>query len=156
MTKEFKGRAVLPGNLEGRVVVSHQGFSSLASFYQSILTEAEIAVCSDQDNRELFGKELTGRIVCAPKTTGSTSAGATWLTVARTGIAPDAMLFSEHIDSLAAAGLALAEVWGGRRICAVDGLGHAFLDAVKDGQVVEIRDDGTVAVKQSGDQVNVG
>jgi predicted aconitase with swiveling domain len=147
MTKEFKGRAVLAGNLEGRVVVSHQGFSSLASFYRSMLTEAETAVCSDQDNKDLFGKELTGRIVCAPKTTGSTSAGATWLTVARMGIAPEAMLFSEHIDSLAAAGLVLAEVWGGRRIYAVDGLGHAFLDTVEDGQVVEIREDGTVVVE---------
>jgi predicted aconitase with swiveling domain len=138
---------VLPGNVEGTAVVSHQGFSSLASFYQSMLKEAVTAVCSDQDNKDLFGKELTGRVVCVPKTTGSTSAGATWLTVARTGIAPKAMLFSEHIDSLAAAGLALGEVWGGQRIVAVDELGDEFLSAVEDGQTVEIRADGTVVVR---------
>ena len=63
------------------------------------------------------------------------------------GIAPKAMLLSEHIDSLAAAGLALAEVWGGRRIIAVDELGDEFLSAVEDGHVVEIKEDGTVVVE---------
>jgi predicted aconitase with swiveling domain len=156
MAQKFKGRAVIPGNVEGRAVVSHQGLNSLASFYQSMLVESATATCSDQDNAALFGKVLTGKILCVPKTIGSTSAGATWLTVARTGIAPKAVLFSERIDSLAAAGLALAMVWGGRRIYAVDGLGDGFLSAVQDDQVVEISADGSVVVKSGGDQVNAG
>ena len=144
--KTFKGRSVLPGTTSGEALVSRGGFSSLASFYKSVLAQAETATCSDQDNTDLFGKVLTDKMVCLPKTIGSTSAGATWLTVARMGIAPKAMLFSKRIDSLAAAGLALAEVWEGRRIPTIGQLGDGFLEHVRDGQRVEIGDDGSVVV----------
>jgi uncharacterized protein len=147
MSRTFIGRPVLGGDLEGEALVTHRGFNSLASFYQAMLTEAETAICSDQDNPELFQKTLTDKIICLPKTTGSTSAGATWDRVAYNGIAPKGMLFSKHIDSLAAAGLALAEVWVGKRIFAVDQLGDDFLEFVKDGDHLEIHADGTVVVR---------
>ena len=62
------------------------------------------------------------------------------------GIAPRAMLFSQHIDSLCAAGLVLAEVWAAKRICAVDQLGDELLNTVKTGQKIRIKPDGTVTV----------
>lgn len=147
MSKSFKGRAILPGNVEGKALVTHQGFNTLACFYKSMLTEAEAAICSDQGNPELFGKNLTDKIICLPKTVGSTSAGATWDNVAYRGIAPKAMLFSQHIDSLTAAGLVLAEVWVGKRIVAVDQLGDEFLEYVKEGHSIAIQKDGTVIVE---------
>ena len=147
MGKIFKGRTILPANLKGEALVTHTGFNTLACFYKSILTEAETAVCGDQDNLELFGKELTDKIICLPKSIGSTSAGATWDCVVKMGIAPGAMLFSQRIDSLSAAGLILAEVWVGKRICTIDQLGDEFLDYVKTGQLIGIREDGTVTIK---------
>jgi hypothetical protein len=57
------------------------------------------------------------------------------------------MLFSQHIDSLSAAGLALVEVWGTKRICAVDQLGDEFLNYVKTGQKIRIKPDGMVTVE---------
>jgi predicted aconitase with swiveling domain len=69
--------------------------------------------------------------------------------VAQMGIAPKAMLFSESIDSLAAAGLILAEIWVGKRICTVDRLGREFLECVKDGQRIEVCADGTVIVHEA-------
>ena len=146
MPKTFHGRVILPGDVEGEALVTHTGFNTLASFYGSIRTEAQTATCSDHTNQELFGKTLTDRILCLPKTTGSTSAGAALEKVAQMGIAPKAMLFSESIDSLAAAGLILADVWVGQRICTVDRLGREFLEYVKDGQRIEVRDDGTIIV----------
>jgi len=146
MSRIFKGRPVLPADLEGEALVTHVGFNSLACFYKSMLTDAQVAICSDQSNKELFGKNLTDKIICLPKTVGSTSAGATWDRVAHMGIAPRAMLFSQHVDSLAAAGLAVAEVWVGKRICAVDELGDEFLEYVSDGQGITVRKDGTVIV----------
>jgi hypothetical protein len=62
------------------------------------------------------------------------------------GMAPKAMLFSQTIDSLAAAGLVLADVWGGQRIVAVDELGDEFLEYVQDGYIITINQDGTVLV----------
>ena len=98
---------MLPGNISGEALVTRKGFNSLASFYKSMVSGSKFAICSDQDNLDLYGKNLTDMIICLPKTIGSSSAGATWDTVASMGIAPKAMLFAEPIDSLAAAGLVL-------------------------------------------------
>jgi predicted aconitase with swiveling domain len=146
MGRIFKGRPVLPDEVKGEAAVTHTGFNTLACFYKSILTDATEAICGDQDNPELFGRDLTDKVLCLPKSIGSTSAGAAWDRIAKMGIAPRAMLFAEHIDSLSAAGLVLAEVWAGKRICAVDQLGDAFLNYVKTGQQIRITPDGTVTV----------
>ncbi len=109
----FKGRAVLPGNLEGEALVTHTGFNTYASFSTSLHSHTGTALCSDRNNQELYGKNLAGKVICLPKTTGSTSAGAVWQRVAQMGVAPKAMLFSQQIDSLAAGGLVVADVWAG-------------------------------------------
>lgn len=147
MSRSFKGRAILPGNLEGEALVTHVGFNAYASFYTSIHTQVETAQCADSDNQELYGKNLTGKIVCLPKTIGSTSAGAVWQRVAQMGIAPKAMLFSQQVDSLAAGGLVVADVWAGKRIVTIDQLGDEFLESVKDGDRIVIREDGTVIIQ---------
>ena len=110
MQRVFKGRPVLPAEIQGEAVVTRSGFNTLACFYKSILTDAAKAVCGDQDNPELFGRNLTGKVLCLPKSIGSTSAGAAWDRIAKMGIAPRALLFAQHIDSLSAAGLVLADV----------------------------------------------
>jgi predicted aconitase with swiveling domain len=142
----FKGRAILPGHTRGEALVTHAGFNTLACFYKSMLAEADVAVCSHHDNRELYGKILTDKIICLPKTVGSTSAGATWDRVAFSGLAPKAMLFSQHIDYLTAAGLVIADIWAEKRIFTIDQIGDELLEVVKEGQQIEIREDGTVIV----------
>jgi len=127
--------------------VTRMGFNTYASFSTSMHTQAETAQCSDSGNQELYAKNLTDKIICLPKTIGSTSAGAVWPRVAQMGIAPKAMLFSQQIDSLAAAGLVVADVWVGKRIYAVDQLGDEFLESVEDGDRIVIREDGTVTIQ---------
>ena len=146
MSKIFRGRVVFAKKTKGRALVTRQGLNTLASFYQSILKKAKRAICSDQDNYHLYKKNLTNKIICLPKTIGSTAGGAVWEAIAARKIAPKALLFSEHIDSLAAAGVALADLWVGRPIVAIDQLGSEFLEYVRDGQKIEIEDDGTVLV----------
>lgn len=144
MNRSFKGRAVLPGDVDGEAVVSRVGFNAYASFYDSIHAQVDEARCADGSNQDLFGKTLTNKIICLPKTTGSTSAGAVWQRIARLGVAPKAMLFSQRIDSLAAGGLVVTDLWAGVRIVTIDQLGDEFLVAVNDGDLIEVREDGTV------------
>ncbi len=146
----FKGRVVFALKTKGKALVTHQGFNTLASFYESLVNKSKRAVCSDQDNPDLYKKNLTNKIICLPKSIGSTSAGATWEAVAERKIAPMALLFSEQIDSLAAGGIILAALWIGRPIVAVDQLGPEFLASVRDGQEIEIDENGTVAVLELG------
>jgi predicted aconitase with swiveling domain len=146
MCRTFKGRVVLGGNIKGECVVSHEGVNTLASFQKSALKKAKKVICSDQNNRDLYNKNLTGKIMCLPKTIGSTTGGLVLQTIAQMGIGPLAMLFSEHIDSLAAAGIILSDVWSNTRIIAIDQLGEEFLQYVQDGQVIDIKEDGTIIV----------
>lgn len=146
MGRVFKGRAVLPGNIKGECIVTHEGLNILAAFQKSVLKKAKKAICSDQNNKELFGKELSGKIICLPKTIGSTTGGMVIQTISKLGIAPLAFLFSEHIDPLATAGVILSDVWNKKRIVTVDMLGSEFLEYVKDGMAIEIKEDGTVII----------
>ena len=61
-------------------------------------------------------------------------------------VAPKAMLFANHIDSLAACGILMGDNWLGKRIVTVDLLGDDFLDAVKTGDKVKVHEDGTIEV----------
>ena len=146
MSQTFKGHPVLPGNCSGEALVSRQGFNTLASFQKSVILHSKKAVCSDQDNKDLFGKDMSEKILCLPQTIGSTTGGLVLQTVAEAGTGPKAMLFAEHIDSLAAAGVILSDIWVGYRYVVVDQLGPDFLAAVQTGQTIHIQEDGTVVV----------
>jgi predicted aconitase with swiveling domain len=147
-SREFKGRVIMAGSLSGEAVVSRKGFNTLASFQKDAMSGKKIMKCSDQNNTDIFGKILTGKIICLPKTLGSTTGGMILQTVASMGSAPAAILFSEAIDSLAAAGVVLADVWNGNRIVAIDNLGTEFLACVQQGQKVDIFEDGRVVVHE--------
>ena len=75
MKKTFKGRPVIAGSLQGRAVVSETGLNILASFQKDILSKKKVIRSSDQNNASLFGKALTGKILCLPRTIGSTTGG---------------------------------------------------------------------------------
>jgi predicted aconitase with swiveling domain len=146
MKRTFKGRVVIAGNASGEAVVSRAGVNILASFQKDILAKKKVIRSHDQNNKELLGKELTGKILCLTRTIGSTTGGMILQKAIAGDIAPKAFLFAEPIDSLAAAGVVLAKVWNGRDAVTVDSLGQEFLDAVRDDDSIEIRDDGTVVV----------
>jgi len=144
--KEFKGRVIAGGNWKGEAVVSHQGVNTLATFQASALKKAKQVMASDQNNPDIFNLNLTGKALCLPITIGSTTGGLVIQTICSMGINPAAFLFSEHIDSLAASGVVLSKIWENSAIIAVDMLGKDFLETVKTGDMLEIKEDGTVTV----------
>lgn len=145
--KSFKGRVLFGGAWKGEAVVSHQGLNTLASFQKAALKKScKDIIVSDQNNPDLYGKGVTGKALCLPKTIGSTTGGTVIQTVANRHIAPAAFLFSEHVDSLAAAGIILSNVWEGVQLIAIDQLGPDFLASVKTGDQLEIKEDGTVII----------
>ena len=144
MEKVFKGRTVVPGKATLKALVSHGGFNTLASFKDC---KEGKNVCTDQNNKDLYGKNTVGVALCLPQTIGSTTGGMVLFNSAVIGCNPGALLFSKPIDSLAAAGAILASVWTPNNIPTVDGLGDDFLDFVKDGMDIIIGADGTVTVK---------
>ena len=146
--KEFTGRVIAPGTVKAEAVVSHVGFNTLASFQGALQFGDKKATCGDQNNADLHGKELAGKALCLPQTIGSTTGGLVIYCACAMGRQPACMLFSKPIDSLAAAGSILASVWcPDIQMPVVDNLGDEFLDYVKEGMTVTIKEDGTVVVE---------
>lgn len=144
--KQFKGRVINAGYYKGEAVVSHQGVNTLATFQKSALAKAKKVIVADQNNPDIFEKNITGKALCLPQTIGSTTGGMVIQVICSMGINPACLLFSEHIDSLAGAGVILSVVWENSKIIAIDQLGQEFLDTVKTGDTIEVKEDGTVTI----------
>ena len=147
--REFKGRIVTPGTVKAKALVSHGGLNTLASFQKALQFGDKKATCGDQNNPDLFGKQMLGTALCLPQTIGSTTGGMVLYCACAMKRQPACMLFSNHIDSLAAAGAILADVWlDDVTMPVVDSLGEEFLNYVKDGMTITIKEDGTVVVEE--------
>ena len=146
--REFKGRVVAKGTTTAKAVVSHEGLNTLASFQKALQFGDKKATCGDQNNKDLLGKQMAGMALCLPQTIGSTTGGLVLYCACSMGRQPACMLFSKPIDSLAAAGAILADVWlDNISMPVIDCLGDEFLDYVKDGMEITVNEDGTVIVK---------
>ena len=146
--REFKGRIVTPGTVTAEAVVTHGGLNTLASFQKALQFGDKNATCGDQNNPDLYGKAMAGKALCLPQTIGSTTGGLVLYCACALGKNPACMLFSGHIDSLAAAGAILADVWvDGVSMPVVDSLGDEFLAYVKDGMTITVKAGGIVEVE---------
>ena len=131
--KTFQGRVVAPGCVSAPALVSHGGLNTLASFQKALQFGDKKATCGDQNNPDLYGKPMAGKALCLPQTIGSTTGGL--------------VLYSNPIDSLAAAGSVLAAVWlDNAKMPVVDSLGEDFLSYVKDGMTITVKEGGVVEV----------
>ena len=146
--KQFKGRVIAAGEVTAPALVSHGGLNTLASFQKALQFGDKKATCGDQNNPDLYGKQMVGTALCLPQTIGSTTGGMVLYCACAMKRQPACMLFSKPIDSLAAAGAVLADVWvDDVTMPVIDCLGDEFLDYVKDGMRITVDLDGTVTVE---------
>ncbi len=146
--KRFRGRVVAPGTVTAPALVSHTGVNTLASFQKALQFGDKEATCSDQNNPELFGKAMAGKALCLPQTIGSTTGGLVLYCACAMQRQPACLLFSQPIDSLAAAGSILASVWlDDVKMPVIDNLGESFLRYVEDGMTITLEGDGIVRVE---------
>ena len=146
--KVFTGRVIASGTCKAEALVSHGGLNTLASFQKALQFGDKKATCGDQNNPDLYGKQMAGKALCLPMTIGSTTGGLVLYCACSMQRQPACMLFSNPIDSLAAAGAVLADVWlEDVSMPVVDSLGQEFLDYVKDGMTITVAPDGKITVE---------
>ena len=126
--KQFKGRVIVPGTCTAEALVSHGGFNTLASYQMALMFGDKKVKCGDQNNPDIYKQPML-------------------YTACSVGKQPACMLFSMPIDSLAASGAILGDVWTDAKMPVVDMLGEEFLDYVKTGMTVTVGDDGVVTVE---------
>ena len=146
MSKKFKGRALLQGNAEESAEVSHVGFSPTASYIEIVFKNSKSGVIKDHENTDLYGRDISGKILCLPQSIGSSAGACMMMAAAKVDALPKAMLFSNHVDSLSACGLLMAHNFLGTPIIAIDMLGDEFLQTVKTGNKVKVYEDGKVEI----------
>ena len=144
--KQFKGRVIVPGTCAAEALVSRGGFNTLASYQMALMFGDKQVKCGDQNNPDIYKKPMLDKALCLPMTIGSTTGGMVLYTACSMGKQPACMLFSEPIDSLAASGAILGDVWTDAKMPVVDQLGKEFLDYVQTGMLVVVKDDGVVEV----------
>ena len=145
--KKFQGRVVSPGEVSAQAVVTHGGLNTLASFQKARQFGDKKATCGDQNTPDLYGKQMAGKALCLPQTIGSTTGGLVLYCACAMKRQPACMLFSEPIDSLAAAGAVLADVWlEDVSMPVIDSLGEDFLNYVKDDMTITVKEGGVVEV----------
>ena len=113
--KQFKGRIVAKGSATAKALVSHNGLNTLASFQKALQFGDKTATCGDQNNPDLYGKQMAGKALCLPRTIGSTTGGLVLYCACAMGRQPACMLFSEPIDSLAASSGRFSPTYGSSR-----------------------------------------
>lgn len=146
--KEFLGRVVARGTVSAPALVSHGGLNTLASFQKALQFGDKKATCGDQNNPDLYGKQMAGKALCLPRTIGSTTGGLVLYCACSMKRQPACMLFSEPIDSLAAAGAILQDVWlSDVNMPVIDSLGDDFLNYVHDDMTITVKENGVVVVE---------
>lgn len=142
--KTFKGRVIVPGECEAEALVSHNGFNTLASYQSALMFGDKNVKCGDQNNPDLYKKPMIGKALCLPMTIGSTTGGMVLYCACSLGKQPACLLFSLPIDSLAASGAILGDVWTEASMPVIDNLGDEFLSYVKTGMKITVKADGVV------------
>lgn len=144
--KTFKGRVIVPGTCTAEALVSKGGFNTLASYQMAMMFGDKKVKCGDQNNADIYKKPMLNKALCLPQTIGSTTGGMVLFTVCSMGQQPACMLFSKTIDSLAASGAIMGDVWTDAKMPVVDELGEEFLEYVQTGMTITIKEDGVVEV----------
>ena len=147
--REFKDRVIVEGTCSAQALVSHGGLNTLASFQKALQFGDKKATCGDQNNPDLYNHQMLDKALCLPQTIGSTTGGLVLYCACSMGRNPACMLFSQPIDSLAAAGAILQDVWlDGPSMPVIDNLGDEFLNFVKTGMTITVKEDGVVVVEE--------
>lgn len=146
--KTFRGRPVIPGTVKGEAVVSKRGLNILATFQKAVIMRKKRAVGGDKNNPDIYGVDLTNKILVIPAGIGSTTGGLVLAEVAVMGIAPKAIICAKTVDTLTATGGLLAAWWFDKKIVIIDQVGDEVLDQIKTGDIVSISEDGTITVEE--------
>ncbi|MGC8836755.1 MAG: aconitase X swivel domain-containing protein [Infirmifilum sp.] len=144
--EEFRGRPVVAGEAEGEAVVSRSGLNWLATYQKTIVSRTKKAVGADKNNPDIYGKDLTHKILVIPQGIGSTTGGLVIAEIACMRLEPKAILCTRQADTLTVSGVLLANNWFNSKIILVDQLGEEVLKRISTGDRIKVYPDGRVEV----------
>ncbi len=144
MNKKAQGRPLMCRALEGTALVSRPAFDPYLNLLCSTKRKFHHAVCKERGNLDLYGNSLQGKILCVSSLAGPEEGICALSYLIRKGKGPSALLISSTDNGPA---LLLRELQGeGSPFVLIDGLGNGFLDEVRTGSRLRIRERGEVEI----------
>ena len=128
-----------PGEVSAQAVVTRGGLNTLASFLKALQFGDKKATCGARTIGSVRKADGRGRRCACPRPSALPNGLVLYCACAMKR-QPACMLFSEPIDSLAAAGAVLADVWlEDVSMPVIDSLGEDFLNYVKDDMTITVK-----------------
>lgn len=134
----IRGRALVPGEAQGEVIVSDEPLSFWGGYDQYT---GEII----DRQHPLSGKIAIGRVLAIPFSRGSSTSTAVLLEAIRAGTAPAAIL-TTGVDTFFALASIIAEEMYAKAIPVIT-VDKEDFNSLKDGQWLDICEDGTITIR---------
>jgi uncharacterized protein len=139
--KTLKGRGITHGKTKGEAIVSKSPFG----FYGAV--DPGTGIVSDK-RHELYGKNISGKILVFPEGRGSTAGAIAILELARCGTLPAAMI-NRITEPILATGAILAEKFYNVIVPVVDSLEKDPVNEISEGDKVTVdADKGEVTIQK--------
>ncbi|MDG6900622.1 MAG: DUF126 domain-containing protein [Nitrososphaerota archaeon] len=131
MTKSFKGRGLIPGDVSGVALLSRKAFTFAHGVDPSSGNVTDV-------RSDIKGENVKGKVLFYPFGKGSTTASAWFLETARQGNLPAAIV-TESTDLSAVIGSTLAKIVYGRSIPVASSFPKEMYSSLKTGKRVSLR-----------------
>jgi predicted aconitase with swiveling domain len=140
-----KGGVLVEGRVKAPVIISDHGFNGVAAWTKpGNFQPGKQAVCLDWQH-PWNGIDLAGKIMIIPTEIGSTHAPLPWIDLVRNQNGPAGVIVGNP-DPLLAIGIMISKEWYGPSIPLLQFPTKELANLLKDGDVIEILEDGTIEV----------
>jgi len=141
MEQTLKGRAVVPGEARGTVILSREPLS----FWGGLNPETGEIIDRRHDRS---GKIVTGKVFVFPTGKGSSTGSAVLMESVRAGTAPAAIVNVAADPILALGAIVADELYG--EVVPIVAVSQEDFDALRDGDELILDRNGTITLKRSG------
>ncbi|PWJ38538.1 aconitase X swivel domain-containing protein [Sediminitomix flava] len=143
-----KGGVLIEGAIEAPILISKQGFNGVAAWTkEENFKDGHEAVCYDWQH-EWNGVDLKGKIIAFPTEVGSTHAPLPYIDLVKDKNGPAGIIVTVP-DPLVAIGVIISKEWYGPSIPLIEFPIDELEKHVKNGDIVQIQEDGTISIKKS-------
>ncbi|MEL6766160.1 MAG: DUF126 domain-containing protein [Pseudomonadota bacterium] len=140
-----KGGVLVEGHVKAPVLISDAGFNGVAAWTKDDnFKPGHQAVCNDWQH-PWNGTDLAGKILAFPAEVGSTHAPLPYIDLCKNQNGPAAVIVARP-DPLVAIGIFISKEWYGPSIPLLQFPTDELAMHVKDGDVIEILEDGTIQI----------
>lgn len=143
---EFKGRVLIWGEGFGKAIVTRHDVMPTKAFSFSAENKSKKLICKDKANRDIYKKNLTGKVFVLPSFSSFGTNSMVLLSICKKKIAPKCFLFCEKLDESTVSAFILCKTFLDADFVVIDSLGKEFLQLVENGDEISFVD-GLVVLK---------